>query len=137
MNLWDQGKYNSLITDLELDLVQTFSLFLPNSEDTKQQQFYTKLNQGKTREALQVLPNKTNTSVLDPDSRIAPSNEMVVDILLKKHPAQCTPTIDAVEEDRSTFEAYAITPDMIPVNVTAGTVCQVSHNSTEALGPVK
>ena len=116
LKLWEEGKYATLLSDLELELRQRRSNGAKRTEEQEARAFNAKVLGGRLRQGVRALTQRDGGGVLSPDDICAKAHKPVLEVLRDKHP----PLRDPPEADLGdgAFEPYPTVPDVIPLTFT-------------------
>ena len=130
MNLWNEGKYNELISEAEI-----CNKKLPNSQSKMSEEkalniFTRLLLSGKIREAVRFITERQESGgVMMPyEDAVKPAGKTVLEVLQLKHPEQAEPHPDAFVECEEL-------PTMLEVTITEEHIRKTAHKLSGSAGP--
>ena len=133
LKLWDEGRYNVLLEDLEVETRLRREPRREKTADEKDRDFNTRVLSGHLRSAVRGITMRDGGNVLSADGVCSKSGLPVIDVLRAKHPPPREPTSMGVEG--GAFETYDTTPVTIPLVISSDTVEEVSAKLTGSAGP--
>ena len=134
MDLWDQGRYDTLVDATESELLRRAgSGRRTTNDESAARQFNATVLSGRLRKAVRGLTNRDGGGVLQPNDACTKTGRRVLDVLREKHPAMRDP--DLTGPNPGAFEPYASTPDAMPLNITATDVEKVASKLSGSAGP--
>ena len=134
LSLWNEGRFDALINDIEEDQRNRPRNLKPADDMTDIRRFNQCFLSGRTSQAVRNFIDPSDTAVLLPDDPIDESTT-VLDALKTKHPDQRSNIINLADADRPTFEPYPDLPSYIPVDITSDTVADVATHLSGGAGP--
>ena len=94
MDMWDKGKYDTLVDETDNELLRRASSGRRTHDDeSAAQQFNATVLSGRLRKAVRGLTNRDGEGVLQPDYVCTKTGRRVLEVLREKHPAMRDPDL--------------------------------------------
>ena len=135
MDLWEQGKFQELVFDVEDEVLRRVGARSRNyAEDERLAHSYNeRVLSGRLRQAVRRLTERDSGGLLLPTDIDEKSGLCVEQVLRDKHPPLRDP--DLTVANPGCFEEYDTTPATVPLSITAETVEKVAARMKGGAGP--
>ena len=133
MKFWEEGRYVSLVDDVEAEIAKKQSSGSAQSEESKARAFNAKVLSGRLRQAVRHLTDRGGGGVIDPDGECTKAGRPVTQVLEEKHPDMREP--DLTDPEGGAFEPYKETPFAVPLVVSEEMVEKVASRMGGGAGP--
>ncbi len=135
MDLWENGKYESLIHRM----VEEYQCRVSGGRKEKDEesiarQYNTQVLSGRTRQAVRQATGKAGGGVLQPTETCTKTGKSVMEVLREKHPKMLDPQLTA-DGDDAVFQPYPNQPEPVPLQITAELVEDVVKQMEGAAVP--
>ena len=133
MDLWDQGKFASLLDDIEAEVGKRMPSRKPRDKETRARAYNARVLSGRVRSAVRQLTDRSGGGILQPDDICEKAGTSVLKVLEAKHPAMRDPNLE--DPNSGVFEDYADVPSPVPIITACETVEKVASKISGGARP--